>query len=55
MPIPKKGETRSEYVSRAIPVLMDEGHTRSQAIGKAEGMFTFYKSKKKKTRKRNAR
>lgn len=45
MPKPRKGETRSEYVSRAIPVLMEEGLTQKQAIGKAEGMYTEYAPK----------
>ena len=48
MPIPRKGETRSKYVSRAIKQIMAEGLTQKQAVGKAEGMFDHYSKKKKK-------
>jgi hypothetical protein len=47
MPKPRKNESRSKYVSRAIPQIMAEGLTQKQAAGKAEGLFDFYKSKKK--------
>ena len=40
MPKVKKGESRSHYVARAVPILMSEGLTQKQAVGKAEGMYT---------------
>ena len=33
-------ESRNSYVARAVPILMGEGLTRDQAVGKAEGMYT---------------
>lgn len=42
MPRPAKGESRSHFVSRAIPMLISEGCNQDQAVGKAEGMFTYY-------------
>lgn len=48
MPKVKKGETRNQYVSRAVPVIMKEGKTQKQAVGKAEGMYTSAKKKGKK-------
>ncbi len=47
MPSVKKGEIRSHYVKRAVPVMMKEGLTQKQAVGKAEGMFTHSKKRKK--------
>jgi hypothetical protein len=47
MPKVKKGETRNRYVSRAIPQIMKEGLSQRQAVGKAEGMYTAQKKKKK--------
>lgn len=46
MPNPKKGETRNHFVARAVPIIMKEGKTQKQAVGKAEGMFTSAKKKK---------
>lgn len=48
MPKPKKGETRNQFVARAIKMIMkEEGCTQKQAIGKAEGMYSFYKKNKR--------
>jgi hypothetical protein len=47
MPIPRKGEPRSSYVSRAIKMMRTEGMTQKAAVGKAEGMYDYYKKKKK--------
>lgn len=47
MPRPKKREKRSEYVHRAVPMLMAEGLTQKQAVGKAEGMYSYYKRRKR--------
>ncbi len=58
MPTIKKGEKRNEYVNRAIPILMAEGLGRREAVGKAEGMYSYYSkhkgkySAKKHTRKK---
>lgn len=51
MPKPRKGESRSNFVSRAIPILMDEGLSQKQAVGKAEGMYTHYTKRKSKKSK----
>jgi hypothetical protein len=47
MPKVKKGESRNKYVSGAIPMMIKEGLTKRQAVGKAEGMFDSSKRKKK--------
>jgi hypothetical protein len=40
MPTPNCGEeTRSEYMSRCIPEVMDEGYTQDQAVGRCAGMW----------------
>lgn len=46
MPKLKKGESRNQYVNRAIPILIREGLSQKAAIGKAEGMYSFYSKKK---------
>lgn len=48
MPIPRKNETRSSFVSRAMPIIMKEGRTQKEAVGKAEGIYTSWKKKWKK-------
>jgi hypothetical protein len=50
MPTVKPHETQSSYVSRAVPVIMQEGATQKQALGKAYGMF---RSAKKKARRKS--
>ena len=47
MPIPRKNESRNAFVSRAIPILRAEGHSQKEAIGKAEGIYTHHKKKKR--------
>jgi hypothetical protein len=42
MPLPQARESRSHFVSRAIDQLIAEGLTQKAAVGKAEGMFSFY-------------
>ncbi len=41
MPAVKKGESKKEYISRAVPIIMREnpGKTPSQAAGQAAGMY----------------
>jgi hypothetical protein len=46
MPKLRKGESRDAYVSRAIPILMAEGLSHNAAIGKAEGMYSYYSKHK---------
>lgn len=49
MPKPLKNETRAAYIARAIPMLIKEGLTQKQAVGKATGMADgFYGAVKKK-------
>jgi hypothetical protein len=49
MPHPKKGEKRGDYVGRAIPIIKSEHPELSQraVVGRAYGMFDFYKKKKR--------
>lgn len=48
MPKPRKGERRSEYVSRAIKHMVEfEGLRQKHAVGKAYGMWKQSKSKKR--------
>lgn len=43
MPRVKKGESRSRYVSRAVDEMIHkEGLSQRAAVGKAEGMYTYY-------------
>lgn len=48
MPKVRKGESRNKYVARAIPIIMKEGLTQKQAVGKAEGMYDAAKKRRKK-------
>ena len=46
MPKPRKGETKSKYISRAVSYMIKkEGLTQKHAVGKAHGMW---RNKKKK-------
>jgi hypothetical protein len=48
MPSVKKNEKRNHYVKRAVHEMVhSEGLTPEQAVGKAEGMFTHAKKKRK--------
>lgn len=53
MPKPSKGESKKDYVSRCIPIVIGEGKPPKEAAGKCYGMYDFYKkkSKKKKSKK----
>jgi hypothetical protein len=42
MPLPKKNEKQTEYISRCIKEVMNEGKTQEQALGKCYGMFKEY-------------
>ena len=39
MPDPKPGESEQEFVSRCVPIVIHEGATKDQALGKCYGMF----------------
>lgn len=39
MPKPKPGESEKDYVARCVPVVMGEGATQEQALGKCYGMY----------------
>ncbi len=42
MPAVKTGESRNQYLKRAIPQIMSEGASQKAAIGKAEGMYSSH-------------
>lgn len=46
MPLPKKGETKKQFILRAIKVFKQEGFSQKVAIGRAHGFWKTYKSKK---------
>lgn len=49
MPKVRSGESRNEYVKRAVDYLVHkEGLTPKQAVGKAEGMYDQHKKGGKK-------
>lgn len=39
MPDPKEGESEQDFVSRCVPIVMDEGTTQDQALGKCYGIY----------------
>lgn len=49
MPTPRKGESRAAFVKRAIPILKreDPGKPMMAILGKAYGMYSHYKKKRK--------
>ncbi len=48
MPKVKKGESRGSYVKRAVPMMVHkEGLSPRAAVGKAEGMYTSSRKKKR--------
>ena len=53
MPKPSKGESKKDYVSRCIPIVIGEGKPPKEAAGKCYGMYDYYKKKKKKGKKKN--
>jgi len=42
MPKVKPGESQSDYMSRCVPMVKDEGATQEQAVGKCLGMYRHY-------------
>ena len=51
MPKPHKGESQSDYISRAVKEIMAEGKTQDQALGQAYGMWRQAHGGKKRTAK----
>lgn len=45
MPNPGKTEKKSEFISRCVPMLMDEGKTQDQALGQCYGVWKQAKEK----------
>jgi len=46
MPHPKKGESKSAYISRAVSYMMRvEGLSQKHAVAKAHGMWKQHKKK----------
>jgi hypothetical protein len=45
MPNPGKNEKQSEFISRCVPILMDEGKTQNQALGQCYGVWKQAKKK----------
>lgn len=45
MPVPRKGESRQDFVSRCVPIVMDEGTAKDnkQAVAVC---YSLYKNKK---------
>ena len=39
MPKPKKYESQSKFVNRCVKVVIGEGNTRQQALGKCYGIY----------------
>ena len=50
MPRPKQGESKRDYISRAIPMMIHEGLELKAAQGKAFGMWRTYRGGGKKKR-----
>jgi hypothetical protein len=48
MPTPKKGETQSAFIGRAVKEIMAEGKTQDQALGQAYGVWRQHRGGKAK-------
>lgn len=50
MPKPKPGESKQDYITRAIPAMIHEGYKLKEAQGRAFGFWETYRGggKKKK-------
>jgi len=51
MPKPKAGESKKDYISRAIPEMIHEGYPLKEAQGRAFGFWKTYHGKSKKGNK----
>lgn len=47
MPTPRKNEKKSDFVSRCIPIAMDEGMPQKQAVAYCYSLFEQKKKKSK--------
>ncbi len=45
MPEPKSGETQNDFIARCVPIVIDEGKTQDQALGKCYGIWMSSKKK----------
>jgi hypothetical protein len=45
MPEPKSGETQNDFIARCVPIVIDEGKTQDQALGKCYGIWRSSKKK----------
>lgn len=45
MPDVKDGESRKDYMKRCVPIVVAEGHTQDEAVGKCEGMYDEHTKK----------
>jgi hypothetical protein len=45
MPEPKAGESQNNFIARCVPIVMDEGNTQDQALGKCYGIWRQSKKK----------
>ena len=44
MPTPKPNESEQDFVSRCVPIVVGEGATQEQALGKCYGMYSSHKA-----------
>ena len=50
MPTPRKGETKSSFIGRCIPIVKREGAKQEHAVGKCHGIWRGRGKKPKKNR-----
>lgn len=50
MPTPEKGETEKEFIGRCIPILIDEGKEKDQAVAIC---YSIWKNKDKKSEEKS--
>ena len=48
MPKPHEGESKADFISRAIKIFMKEGLSHDKAVGRAFGFYSTYQSSKNK-------
>ncbi len=51
MPRPKTGESKKDYITRAIPAMIHEGYPLKEAQGRAFGFWNTYSGGGKKKKK----
>ena len=45
MPTVKSGESRNDFVTRCVPIVMGEGTDKDSAVGKCEGIYNSHVGK----------